>query len=51
MQEHEEVLSMPFVGHKEDFQTMGLRCINTEVDHRGINPKTDWKLLIPTAAC
>ena len=24
---------------------MGLRCIHTEVDRRGINPKTDWKLL------
>jgi galacturonosyltransferase len=23
---------------------MGLRCIHTEVDRRGINPKTDWKL-------
>ena len=44
MQEHEVVLSMPFVGHEEDFQAMGLRCINTEVDRRGINPKTDLKL-------
>ena len=45
MQEHEVVLSMPFVGHEEDFQAMGLRCIHTEVDRRGINPKTDLKLL------
>ena len=44
MQEHEVVLSMPFVGHEEDFQAMGLRCINTDVDRRGINPKTDLKL-------
>ena len=44
MQEHEVVLSMPFVGHEEDFQAMGLRRINTELDRRGINPKTDWKL-------
>lgn len=44
MKEHEVVLSMPFVGHEEDFQAMGLRCINTEVDRRGINPKTDLKL-------
>ena len=43
--EHEVVLSMPFVGHEEDFQAMGLRCINTEIDRRGINPKTDLKLL------
>lgn len=44
MQEHEVVLSMPFVGHEDDFQAMGLRCINTEVNRRGINPKTDLKL-------
>ena len=44
--DHEVVLSMPFVGHEEDFQSMGLRCIRTEVDRRGINPKTDMKLLL-----
>lgn len=44
MQEHEVVLSMPFVGHEEDFRAMGLRCINTEVDRRGINPQKDLKL-------
>ena len=46
MKGHEVVLSMPFVGHEEDFRAMGLRCINTEVDRRGINPKTDVKLLM-----
>lgn len=45
MQEHEVVLSMPFVGHEEDFQAMGLRCIRTEVDRRGINPIKDGKLM------
>ena len=45
MKEHEVVLSMPFVGHENDFAAMGARCINTEVDRRGINPKTDMKLL------
>ncbi len=45
MEHHEVVLSMPFVGHEEDFQSMGLRCIHTEVDRRGINPKTDFRLL------
>ena len=44
-QDHEVVLSMPFVGHEEDFQAMGLRCINTDIDRRGINPKTDLILL------
>lgn len=44
MRDHEVVLSMPFVGHEEDFKAMGLRCIETEVDRRGINPKHDLKL-------
>lgn len=44
MRDHEVVISMPFVGHEDDFQAMGLRCINTEIDRRGINPKTDLKL-------
>lgn len=45
MQNNEVVLSMPFVGHEDDFKRMGLRCIETDVDRRGINPKTDFKLL------
>jgi galacturonosyltransferase len=44
MKNHEVVLSMPFVGHEEDFQALGLKCIKTDVDRRGINPKTDLKL-------
>lgn len=44
IREHEVVLSMPFVGHEADFQAMGLRCIETNVDRRGINPATDLKL-------
>ena len=43
--EHEVVLSMPFVGHEDDFQAMGLRCINTDVDRRNINPQTNLKLI------
>ena len=34
MKHHEVVLSMPFVGHEEDFQALGLRCIDTPVDRR-----------------
>ena len=45
MKTHEIVLSMPFVGHEDDFQALGIRCIHTDVDRRGINPKTDLKLL------
>lgn len=44
MKSHEVVLSMPFVGHEEDFQALGLRCIETDIDRRGINPATDLKL-------
>ncbi len=42
---NEVVISTPFVGHEQDFEAAGIRCIETEVDRRGINPKTDWKLL------
>lgn len=42
---HEVVLSMPFVGHEDDFQSLGIRCIPTEIDRRGINPIKDGKLL------
>ncbi len=45
MQDHKVVISMPFVGHEDDFQKMGIRCIHTEVDRRGINPARDLKLL------
>lgn len=44
MRTHEVVLSMPFVGHEDDFKALGIRCIETNVDRRGINPKTDLKL-------
>ncbi|MGN0478792.1 MAG: glycosyltransferase family 4 protein [Hominenteromicrobium sp.] len=45
MKEHEVVLSMPFVGHEDDFKAMNLRCIETDVDRRGINPVVDLKLM------
>ena len=45
MREHEVILSTPFVGHEDDLQVMGLRCINTEIDRRSINPLKDMKLL------
>lgn len=44
METHEVVLGMPFVGHEDDFKALGIRCIETEVDRRGINPAKDWKL-------
>lgn len=45
MQEHEVILSTPFVGHEDDLQAMGLRCIKTDIDRRSINPFKDMNLL------
>ena len=45
MEEYEVILSMPFVGHEEDFKEMGLRCIETNIDRRGMNPIRDLLLL------
>ena len=45
MEDYEVVLSTPFVGHEDDLQQMGVRCIETEVDRRSVNPVTDMKLL------
>ena len=40
----EVVISTPFVGHEDDFRAMGCRLIETQLDRRSINPKTDLKL-------
>ena len=45
MKDNEVVLSMPFVGHHDDFINMGLRCIETKLERRGINPITDLSLV------
>ena len=47
----EVVLSMPFVGHEDDFAAMGCKCMQTDVDRRGINPVTDFKLYQTYKAC
>lgn len=44
LKEHEVVISVPFGDHIEDFEKCGCRMIDTAVDRRGINPKTDIKL-------
>lgn len=46
MKKNEVVISMPFVGHEDDFKEMGCRCVETDIDRRGINPVTDLKLLM-----
>lgn len=45
LREHEVVLSTPFVGHEDDLRATGLRCVETPIDRRGLNPVTDLRLL------
>ena len=45
LKDAEVVISMPFVGHEDDFEKMGCKCIRTDIDRRGINPVTDLKLV------
>lgn len=46
MENHQVVLSMPFVGHEDDFREMGVKCIETKIDRRGINPRNDFWLMV-----
>ena len=43
--DYEVTAAMPFVGHEEDFQRMGVRCIQTDVDRRGTDPVKDLRLI------
>lgn len=45
--EHEVILSLPFdeEQHEKPFQEMGVKCIDTPIERRGINPFTDFKLM------
>ncbi len=45
IEDYEVVVSTPFVGHEDDLQQMGIRCIETEIERRSVNPVTDLKLL------
>ena len=45
MKDHEVILAMPFVGHEEDFQKMGIQCIPVSMNRRGVNPFAEAKLL------
>lgn len=45
MAAHEVVLVMPFTGHEADFEAMGLRCVETPLERRSVNPFTDLKLI------
>lgn len=44
-EENEVILSMPFVGHEDDFKKLGFRCIETKIDRRGMNPVKDLSLI------
>ena len=44
-EEHEVILSMPFVGHEDDFQKLGFQCIETKLERRGMNPLKDLSLI------
>ncbi len=44
-EENEVILSMPFVGHEEDFKELGYCCIETKIDRRGVNPIKDLGLI------
>lgn len=46
MEDYDVIISTPFVGHEDDFAAMGCTMIETNVDRRGINPKTDMKLYL-----
>ena len=45
VQRYQVVISTPFVGHEEDLEKLGCRCIHTDVDRRGMNPKRDAILI------
>lgn len=42
--DHQVVIVTPFVGHEKDLEKIG-KCIKVDVDRRGMNPKTDLRLL------
>lgn len=44
-EDYEIVVSTPFVGHEDDLRDLGVRCSETDVERRSINPFTDLKLL------
>lgn len=45
LEDHEVILSTPFVGHERDLEALGCRMVETTVNRRKINPVTELKLL------
>ena len=46
LKEYQVYISTPFVGHEKDLEALGCKMIETTVDRRGVNPATDFKLLL-----
>lgn len=46
LKNNEVILSAPFTGHEDDLAELGCHVIDTDIDRRGINPKTDIKLFL-----
>lgn len=44
--QHEIVISVPYVGHEEDFRSEGFGCIETAVDRRRVDPLSDLRLFL-----
>ena len=40
----EVVISTPFVGHEDDLQSMGCRCVQTTLERRSLNPRKEIAL-------
>lgn len=45
LNDHEVIISTPFVGHEEDLAALGCRMVETKLNRRSINPVSDMKLL------
>ncbi len=45
LKENELICVMPFTGRMDEFQEMGIRCIEIKIDRRGINPVKDAGLI------
>lgn len=46
LQSHHVNISIPFGSSIKDLEQLGCLCTNTSVDRRGINPLTDFRLLL-----
>lgn len=44
-QDFDIVLSMPFVGHEDDFKKMGVKCVETDIKRRNIDPIGELSLI------